>query len=147
MAAIQVEKYLNEFPELGQQYLNGNKIISRDELKNHLAKLQSKVREGKGKERQESKKQFNQEKAQQTVTEIEKMALEADAEMQKQIEESEYNSTSENNTSEKLTETKPEKTVIQEETNISENKSLPKNETSEKQSGDFFTEIEQNIYN
>jgi hypothetical protein len=89
MAAIQAEKYMAEFRELGKQYLSENNINSSTELKSHFAKLQSKVREGKGKERQESKKQFDELKAQQNVDAIIDMALKADAEMQRQIEESE----------------------------------------------------------
>lgn len=101
MAAIQVETYMSEFKPLGQQYLAENGIKTRDELKAHLAKLQTKVREGKGKERQELRKQFEEQKTQQAIDEIEHMALKADAEMQKQIEENdlitpEYKSDSSN---------------------------------------------------
>lgn len=86
MGSIQVESYLNQYKDtFGKEYLAKHGIKSRDELKIFTAKLQAKAREGKGRERSEALRQMKQEKSDNVILEIEKMALEADAEMQNEI--------------------------------------------------------------
>ena len=86
MAAIQVEGYMNEFREISKEYLDKYNLSTREELQDHLAKLQTKLREGKGKERMQAKEQARVNKM---INEISEMAATAQAEMEREIEEQE----------------------------------------------------------
>lgn len=87
MAAIQAEAYMTEFRELGKQYLAENGIKTKEELHSHFAKLQAKLRAGKGNERKAALDAIKQEKQDAVISDIEKMALEAEAEIQQQIKQ------------------------------------------------------------
>lgn len=79
MAALQVENYLNEHTELGKEYLNKYNINTRKEFAIFLGKLQTNLRKGKGKE-------MKQAKIDSFLSKIEEMTINAQAEMDAQIE-------------------------------------------------------------
>lgn len=105
MAAIQVELYLNEKPEFGKKYIAKHGITTTDELKIYLGKLQAKLRAGKGNERKAVRSEIAKEKTERNVDEVIKLALEAEAEMQEAIRQSDLKGNSTEQKSTKLLDT------------------------------------------
>jgi len=85
MASTQVEKYLNENTELAKQWLLKNSIKTIEELKIFLDKKQVKQRKVVHKERSMATKEYDIAKAELALHKIEKLALEADTDMQNKI--------------------------------------------------------------
>jgi len=88
IAALQVKSYLSENKDTyGNEYLSKYGIKTKEQLDEFLGKLQTKLRTGKGKERSQVLKELRNERTEQSVSEIEQMALEAEAEMQEAIKQ------------------------------------------------------------
>jgi len=86
MGAIVVESYLRENAKLfGKEYLKKHGIKTRNELSLFTAKLQTKLRQGKGKERIENRRLYEELKTEKQVTEIIDIALAAEQEMMSKI--------------------------------------------------------------
>jgi|GEM_PF-99449 len=86
MANIQAVGYLSEIGQLGKDYLKENSISNKEQFDEFLNKKQVVAREGKGKERSSFLAQVKSEKQNKHLSNIERMALEQDAEWQKRIE-------------------------------------------------------------
>jgi len=85
MAVVQTEAYLHEIQELAKKYLEDKGITTREQFAEFIAKKQAKARAGKGKEKEKARKFTQQEKTEESISAIEKMALEASAEMEEKI--------------------------------------------------------------
>jgi hypothetical protein len=85
MAAIQVEKYLNEHIDIAKKYLSENNIKSREDLKKHLKNKQSKLRSGKREKDKAIDKKFQEMKTNQHVENIINQAKKEGAAMDEKV--------------------------------------------------------------
>lgn len=88
MALIQVKSWLEENNrDIINSWLKSENINTLNDLEVYCGKLQTKLRNGKGKTRQEIKKEIDNRKSHNTLSNIENIALLSEDEMQQRIKD------------------------------------------------------------